>query len=84
MKKILILLLTLIFASCSAKDSMIEPTNPNLETMTFDVVEKKLKVEKALPDKVNDLLTWLILKLRSMDLMVKLSLLYQNIKRSLH
>ena len=58
MKKILILLLTLIFASCSAKDSMIEPTNPNLETMTFDVVEKKLQVEKALPDKVNDLLTW--------------------------
>lgn len=46
-----------IFMSCAADESFIDPIKPELETITFDVVEKKLQVKKVLPENVDRLLT---------------------------
>ncbi len=43
--------------SCVADESLINPIKPELEIITFDVVEKKLQVNKVLPENVERLLT---------------------------
>ena len=57
MNKFHFVFFSFIFMSCSANESLINPIKPELEVITFDVVEKKLNLEKNLPEKVEKLLT---------------------------
>tara|TARA_B100000886_G_scaffold323906_1_gene268104 strand:+ start:1649 stop:2119 length:471 start_codon:yes stop_codon:yes gene_type:complete len=57
MNKFLIVFLSFIFTSCSANETLINPIKSELEVITFDVVEKKLHVEKNLPENAEKLLT---------------------------
>tara|TARA_B100000963_G_scaffold361034_1_gene394491 strand:- start:2031 stop:2501 length:471 start_codon:yes stop_codon:yes gene_type:complete len=49
MKKLFILIFAFIFASCSANESLIDPINPDLKIITFDVVQKNLISKEDLP-----------------------------------
>tara|TARA_B100001057_G_C22809966_1_gene935029 strand:- start:1462 stop:1893 length:432 start_codon:yes stop_codon:yes gene_type:complete len=42
--------------SCSANESFIDPIKPKLDSIIFDVVEKKLQVKQVLPENVEILL----------------------------
>ena len=57
MNKFIFVFFSFFFISCSANESLIDPINPELETMTFDVVEKKLLVKKDLPEYIQRLLS---------------------------
>lgn len=57
MNKFHFVFLSFIFMSCSANEPLINPIKPELEVITFEVVEKKLHVEKNLPENVEKLLT---------------------------
>jgi hypothetical protein len=56
MSKIIILLSIFIVVSCSANESFIDPLKPELEIISFDVVQKKLLIKKDLPNNVLKLL----------------------------
>ncbi len=56
MNKFLFVFLSFIFMSCSANESFIDPIKPKLDSIIFDVVEKKLQVKQVLPENVEILL----------------------------
>ena len=56
MKNFLILLSTILFISCSSNAPVVNPQKAELETMTFDVVEKNLVFQQNLPDHVQTLI----------------------------
>ena len=56
MNKILLLFYTILIISCNSKTLVVNPIKAELETMTFDVVEKNLVVEQNLPDQVQTLI----------------------------
>ena len=49
MNKFFIVIYAFIFASCSANEVLIDPIKPDLETISFDVVQKELILKKDLP-----------------------------------
>ena len=57
MNKFISLLLVLFMAGCNANESFIDHRKPELEKMSFDVVQKKLIVEQELPENVQNLLS---------------------------
>ena len=57
MKNFLFLLSTILIISCSSNSPVVNPQKAELETMTFDVVEKNLVVQQNLPDHVQSLIT---------------------------
>ena len=57
MKKFLLLLSTVLIISCSSKTPVVSPLKAELETMTFDVVEKNLVFSQILPNQVQTLFT---------------------------
>jgi len=57
MKKFLLLLSAILIVSCSSKAPVVSLLKAELETITFDVVEKNLIVKQNLPDQVQTLLT---------------------------
>lgn len=57
MIKLIFFLLGFLIAGCNANESFIDPLKPQFETMSFDVVQKQLLVEKELPDHVENLLS---------------------------
>jgi len=57
MKKFLLLLSTILVINCSSKTPVVNPLKAELETMTFDVVEKNLVLSQDLPDQVQTLFT---------------------------
>ena len=40
-------------AGCNANETLIDSLNPEFETMSFDVVQKKLVIKQDLPDTLN-------------------------------
>jgi len=56
-KKFLFILIVFFIAGCNANESFIDPLNPEFETMSFDVVQKKLEIEQELPIHVKKLLS---------------------------
>ncbi len=57
MNKFIILLFSFFMAGCNANESFIDPLRPELETMSFDVVQKQLVVDQKLPKHVQNLLS---------------------------
>ena len=57
MLKIFFLFLSFFIASCNANEPLINPLKPELESMSFDVVQKKLVIEKEIPNQVQSLLS---------------------------
>ena len=57
MRKFTFILLSFLMAGCNASESFIDPLKPEFETISFDVVQKQLVVEKDLPDYVQDLIS---------------------------
>ncbi len=53
MGKFLLLLFSFFMVGCNANETLIDPLKPELDTMYFDVVQKKLLIEQDLPDQVN-------------------------------
>ena len=56
MIKVILIFSILFVGGCSANDSFIDPLKPEFETISFDVVQKQLVIEKELPDHVQNLL----------------------------
>ena len=57
MNKIIFLFLGFFIAGCNANESFIDPLKPEFETISFDVVQKQLSVEKELPEHIQNLLS---------------------------
>ena len=55
MNKIFLIFFSFIIAGCNADEAFIDRHKPKFESMTFDVVQKKLVIEKELPDYVQTL-----------------------------
>ena len=55
MKKIYVILFSLIISSCSDVALSIDKKNPEFEIISFDVVQKKLIIDTNLPDHVQNL-----------------------------
>lgn len=56
MIKTLFFLLSFFIAGCNANESFIDPTKYEFDTISFDVVQKKLIIETELPDHLQLLL----------------------------
>lgn len=56
MYKYFVILFGFVFTSCTAKESFIDPIQPKLPTMSFDVVQKSLVVEQEIPNHLRNLL----------------------------
>ena len=50
MKKLLLIIFGFFMAGCNANETLIDSLNPEFETMSFDVVQKKLVIERDLPN----------------------------------
>ena len=57
MIKLFLFLLSLMVFGCNANESFVDPLKPEFETISFDVVQKQLVIEKELPDHVQNLLS---------------------------
>tara|TARA_B100000900_G_C20429051_1_gene654189 strand:- start:96 stop:566 length:471 start_codon:yes stop_codon:yes gene_type:complete len=57
MIQLTLILLSFFIAGCNANESFIHPLKPEFETMSFDVVQKQLIIEKELPNHVQNLLS---------------------------
>ena len=57
MNKFIFVLLGFFMAGCNANESFIDPLKPEFETISFDVVQKKLVLKQELPEHVQNLLT---------------------------
>ena len=57
MIKLLVIIFGLFMAGCNANETFIESLNPEFETMSFDVVQKDLVIEKDLPENLNFLIS---------------------------
>ena len=57
MNKVIFLIFSFLVVACNANESFIEPYKPEFETISFDVVQKQLIVEKELPNHVQNLLS---------------------------
>lgn len=56
MKKLSFFLFSFFFIGCSTSESKIKSLKYNFESMSFDVVEKDLIIEKEIPDNVKILI----------------------------
>ena len=52
MTKIIFVLLGFLVAGCQTNESFIDPIRPEFENISFDVVQKQLMIETALPSHV--------------------------------
>ena len=57
MNRFIFLLLGFFVSGCQSSDSIIEPLRPELEDVSFDVVQKQLTIEPELPIYVEGLLS---------------------------
>ena len=57
MIKLLSILLSSLILGCNANESLISPLKPELELISFEVVQKQLVIEQDLPDHVQNLLS---------------------------
>ncbi len=57
MIKLLVIIFGLFMAGCNANETFIESLNPKFETMSFDVVQKDLVIQKDLPENLNFLIS---------------------------
>ena len=55
--RLLIIIFGLVICGCNANESLIGAVKPEFETMSFDVVQKQLVIEKELPRHVSILLS---------------------------
>lgn len=55
-KKLTFIVIIFFIAGCNANESIIDPINTEFETMSFDVVQKNLVIEKELPNFVQNLI----------------------------
>jgi hypothetical protein len=56
MYKYFVVLFGFVFTSCVAKESFIDPIQPKLPIISFDVVQKNLVVEQEIPNHLQNLL----------------------------
>jgi len=57
MIKLTFVLLCFFIVGCNANESFINPSKPEFESMSFDVVQKQLIIEQELPNHVQNLLS---------------------------
>ena len=57
MKKILIILIVFFISSCAANEKLVEPLQPELQIISFDVVQKQLEVDTNIPNNLQLLIT---------------------------
>lgn len=57
MHRFILIFLGFLIASCEANESLIEPYKLELETMSFDVVQKELVIDQDLPENVRSLIS---------------------------
>ena len=57
MSRFIFMLLSFFLAGCQSNESVVTLTKPDLETLTFDVVQKQLVTEPKLPQHVQGLLS---------------------------
>lgn len=57
MNKLIFLLMLLFMMGCNANENFINTLKPNLESMSFDVVQKQLVIKQDLPNHVKMLVT---------------------------
>tara|TARA_B100000989_G_scaffold296232_1_gene279031 strand:- start:405 stop:875 length:471 start_codon:yes stop_codon:yes gene_type:complete len=57
MNKILYITFGFFMVGCNANETLIDSLNPEFETMSFDVVQKKLVIEQDLPNTLNILVS---------------------------
>ena len=57
MIKLLVIIFGFFMAGCNANEAFIESLNPEFETMSFDVVQKDLVIQKDLPENLNFLIS---------------------------
>ena len=57
MKSFFITIFCFLIISCNANNLIIDPLRPEFETMSFDVVQKQLILEKELPEHPQNLLS---------------------------
>ena len=58
MKRFLLIIFFSIISSCGANNSFISPIDPNIEPISFDVVQKNFEVNADLPDYTLKLITY--------------------------
>ena len=57
MFKIILVLFGFLIAGCQSNDSFIDPTRPEFENVSFDVVQKQLVIKPELPSHVEGLVS---------------------------
>ncbi len=57
MNKLLFIIFGFFIVGCNANETLIDSLNPEFETMSFDVVQKKLVIEQDLPNSLNILVS---------------------------
>ena len=57
MNKLLLIIFGFFIVGCNANETLIDSLNPEFETMSFDVVQKKLVIEQDLPNSLNILVS---------------------------
>lgn len=57
MSKLLFIIFGFFIVGCNANETLIDSLNPEFETMSFDVVQKKLVIEQDLPNSLNILVS---------------------------
>ena len=57
MNKLLLIIFGFFIVGCNANETLIDSLNPEFETMSFDVVQKKLVIEQDLPNTLNILVS---------------------------
>ena len=57
MKKLLLIIFGFFIVGCNANETLVDSLNPEFETMSFDVVQKKLVIEQDLPNSLNILVS---------------------------
>jgi len=56
MNKLFLVLIVFYISSCVANESLIDNVQTEFQTITFDVVQKELIVEKKIPNHLNELI----------------------------
>lgn len=57
MNKVIFIIFSFLVAACNANESFIESLKPEFETISFEVVQKQLILEKELPNHAQNLLS---------------------------
>ena len=57
MKKLLLIIFGFFIAGCNANETLVDSLNPEFESISFDVVQKKLVIERDLPNTLNILVS---------------------------